>query len=120
MASKMGSKTLMVDDQEIGEVLFSNRAIANAERVMEKGIIGVLNGFQSGGSGIFEVAVLLQTGMEAARRYNRAGGRRVTLDDAYEILDEFGFSAIAAPIFEAIGAVLARDGDSPEGEESPN
>jgi hypothetical protein len=115
----MGSKTILVGDKEV-EVLFSNRAIANAERIMEKGIIGVLNGFQGGGSGVFEVAVLLQTGMEAARRYNRAGGARVTLDDAYGILDEFGFTTIAAPIFEAIGAVLAADGENLEGEESPN
>jgi len=115
MVNKIGQKTIITSDREI-ELLYSNRAIANAERVMEKGIIGVLNGFQDGGSGIFEVAVLLQAGMEAARRYHRSGGKRVTMDDAYEILDKYGFTIIASNVFEAIGEVIAKGDESIDAE----
>lgn len=115
MNSKLGYKTIITGDAEI-PILYTNRSIANAERIMEKGIIGVLSGFQDGGSGIAEVAILLQVGMEAARRDGRLGGKRISQDDAFEVLDELGFTAIAAVVFEAVGEVIAQDSNAIDAE----
>lgn len=105
--NKLGFKTIIAGDRDI-PIYYTNRAIANAERLMKKGIIGVLSGFQQGESGVAEVAILLQSGMQEARRVNRVPGR-VTLNDAYKILDDLGFSAVAADVFEAVGDVLSKD-----------
>lgn len=102
-------------------LLFSNRALADAERIMGKGIIGVLSGFNEGQSGISDLSILIQQGMEAARRYYREGGKRVTIQDAFDLLDDVGFSNVASPVFEAIGAVLSYDADQDQEEDdSPN
>lgn len=109
MGHKIGQSTIVTPDREI-PILYTNKALANAERLMDKGILGVLSGFQEGGSGILEVAILLQAGMEAARIADRLGGPRTTINQAYKILDDVGFTAVAAKVFEAIGEVISRDG----------
>lgn len=111
---KLGTKVIQNGDAEI-LLLYSNRAIADAERLMGKGIIGVLNGFETGQSGVNEIAALLAAGMEAARRYYRLGGKRVTLNQAFEIMDQIGFTVAMANVFEAVGEVIAFE---PEDEES--
>jgi len=118
MTGEIGATSLNIGKKEI-PLLFSNRAIAEAERIISKGIIGILNGFSQGQTGIFEVVVLLETGMEAARRYHRVGGKRITREDAYATLDEVGFTNAAGPIFEAIGAVLAYSPEEQE-DDDPN
>lgn len=107
---QLGSRVIHHGENEI-QILFSNRAIADAEKIMGKGIIGVLRGFNSGDAGISEVAALLQAGMEAARRFYRLGGRRITLNDAFDLLDEIGFTALAPAVFEAIGEVISYESD---------
>lgn len=120
-----GERTFRVGNRDI-TVLFTNRALAGAERRLEKGIIGIADGLLSGVSGMTEMAVLLQVGMEAARVDARAGGNQISLDRAYEVLDEAGFSAVAVPVMEAVAAVLAykpEDDGAIEGtikEDSPN
>jgi hypothetical protein len=101
-----GERTFKVGQREV-TVLFTNRALANAEKRLGKGIIGIADGLLSGGSGMAEIAVLLQVGMDAARVDARAGGQQISLDRAYEVLDEAGFAAVAQPVMEAIAAVLA-------------
>lgn len=105
---KLGYATIVTPDREI-PMLFTNRAIANAEKIMNKGILGVLSGFQDGGSGVFEVAVLLQAGMEAARVDGRLSGSRTTLNHAYKILDDVGFTFVASKVFEAVGEVISKE-----------
>jgi len=97
-------------------VLYSNRAIAEAESMMGKGIIGVLNGFENGQSGVKEVAVLFSAGMDAARRYYRLGGKRASLQDAYDLMDQIGFTVVAAEVFQAVSEVIAHSGDDNQDE----
>jgi len=103
-----GEAIVQAEDREV-RVLFTNRALAEAESAMGKSVIGVAQGFADGASGISELAHLLRAGMEAARRDGREGGRALTLNDAYAVLDEAGFAAVAEPVMLAIANVLAYD-----------
>ena len=119
-----GEGTIQAGEREV-PVLFTNRAIAKAETALGCSILKVANGFADGQSGIRDVAILLCTGMEAARRDARAGGRAITPDDAYEVLDEAGFSVVAEIVMLAISDVLAYGVDeggnrSADGETDPN
>ncbi len=93
---------------EAGEatLLFTNKALAQAEKSMGKSVIGLVNGFADGQAGIGDLAALMQAGMEAARRDARTGGRPVSLNDAYDVLDEVGFAAAATAVMEGVAAVL--------------
>jgi hypothetical protein len=109
--SARGERTIQVGKNEV-RVLFTNRAVAEAEKTLGKGILGVLQGFSDGRSGISDVAILLQCGMEAARTDAREGGKRVQLSDAYAVLDEVGFGQVTGPVMEAVAAVLSYDGQA--------
>lgn len=119
-----GERTFQAAGRDV-IVLFTNRALAGAEKRLGKGIIGIANGFMAGESGMAEMAVLLQVGMEAARVDARAGGRPVSLDDAYAVMDEVGFAVVAVPVMEAVAAVLSYTPDrvnseTPAEESAPN
>lgn len=90
-------------------VLFTNRALAEAEQAMGKGVIGVAKGFATGETGMVEIAYLLKAGMEHARRDAKEHGRPVSLNDAYEVLDDAGFSRVAQVVMESVAAVLSYD-----------
>jgi len=45
--------------------------------------------------------------MEAARREDRLGGNPISLDDAYRVLDEVGFTDVAIAVMTAISEVLS-------------
>jgi len=109
-----GEGIIQLENGDEVVVLFTNKALAAAERQMGKGVIGVVNGFMSGTSGIGDLAHLLHAGMEAARRDGRAGGRTVTLNDAYEVLDEVGFTAVTTVVMDAVAAVIAYSNGSDE------
>jgi hypothetical protein len=109
-----GERTFKSGSREV-TVLFTNRALAGAEKRLGKGIIGIADGLLSGASGMAEIAVLLQVGMEAARVDARQGGQQISLEKAYDVLDEVGFAAVAQPVMEAVAAVLSYapvDGDN--------
>lgn len=116
--SARGEATIVHDEKEYG-LLFTNRALATAEKQMGKGIIGVADGFSNGQTGIAEIAVLLQVGMEAHRRDNRLGGRTVTSLDAFNLLDEVGFTTVATKVMTAVAEVLGYESKE-ESEEDPN
>lgn len=100
-------------------VLFTNRALAEIEGQLGKSILNISEGFSNGNSGVVEIAHILRAGMEAARRDNREGGRIVALNDAYEVMDEAGFTLVADVVMTAVAGVLsysAEDGES----EDPN
>lgn len=119
MSGARGERTFKAGTREV-VVLFTNRALAGAEKRLNKGIIGLAQGFVDGTSGLTELAVLLQTGMEAARVDARLGGNQVGLDDAYKVLDEAGMANVAKPVLEAVAAVLNYGGEpSPNGHD-PN
>jgi len=95
-------------------VLFTNRALAEAESATGKSILVIARGFVNGATGIGDVAQLLSIGLEAARRDSKSGGpqgRAYTLADAYRIMDEVGFTAVARAVMESIAVVIRYDGD---------
>jgi hypothetical protein len=101
-----GEAVLMVGDEQV-TALYTNRALAEAERATGKTILEIARGAESGNLGIGDVAQLLHVGMEHARRESRAGGRSYTINDAWQVLDMLGFGAVAAAVFEAVAAVLS-------------
>ena len=116
MSGARGEATIQADDREI-EILFTNRALATAEKFLGKSIIGIAQGFADGESGITEIVKLLQVGMEAARRDARIGSRAVTLNDAFAVLDEVGFATVAEAVMNAVADVLSF-GTAEEGEKN--
>lgn len=117
-----GTGAIRLEDGREVSVLYTNRAIMGVEKTLNRGIIGLLEGFVSGESGIGELAAMLQAGMEAARRDARAGGSPISLNDALDVLDAAGFAAVAAPVMEALAAVIGYEADNGyrEGHQDPN
>lgn len=101
-----GEQTIVTPDREI-RLLYTNRALAEAEQVLGKGIFEIFQSFMDQKAGITETAQLLRAGMEAARRDARTGGRPVQITDAYDILDEAGFPAVIQAVALAISDVLS-------------
>jgi hypothetical protein len=106
------------DAGEEHRILFTNRALAEAESATGKSVIAIAQGFANGATGIGDVAQMLAVGLEAARRDAKLGGRAYTLGDAYRIMDEVGFTIAARAVMEAVAAVLkfGNDAEAPEGE----
>lgn len=103
--SARSEQIIATDDREV-KILFTNRALATAEKSLGKSVIGVAQGFANGGSGITEIAILLQVGMDEYRRDARLGGSAVTINDAYAVMDEVGFSETANVVMNAIAQVI--------------
>lgn len=108
-----GERIIEAGDKEI-RILFTNRALAEAEAQIGRSIFGVAQGLLNGQSGIKEIVELLRAGMQAARR--DAGERPFTvrLETAYRLLDEAGVSTVAAALMEAVAVVLSYDGQADE------
>lgn len=100
-----GEMTFKAGDREV-TVLYTNRALAGAEKRIGKGIVAVAQGLVDGSSGLGDIAILLQVGMEASRVDTKAGGNQVSLDQAYAVMDLAGFAGVASPVMEAVAAVL--------------
>ena len=110
MPGARGEATIQAGEREV-HILFTNRALADAEGQIGKSVIGVAQGFTEGTTGIGDIAYLLRAGMEAARRDARAGGKVVTLNDAYQVFDAAGFTAVSVAVMEAVSAVVSFSGD---------
>lgn len=107
--SARGEGTINADGREV-LVLFTNRALAEAEHHMGKSAMGVANSFSSGDASLTDLAYLLRAGMEAARRDARLGGKPVSMEMAYKVLDEAGFVAVATVVMTAVADVLSYSG----------
>jgi hypothetical protein len=88
-------------------VLFTNRALAEAERALEKPIIGLLTSASNGDVSISNLARLLQVGIEHGRRDAGEPGPQLGMEDAWRILDEVGVPAVIEAVFLAIADVLS-------------
>jgi hypothetical protein len=111
MTTSARGDAVIQDGKREVRLLFTNRALANAERQIGKSVIAVAQGFSRGDTGIGDVAALLSAGMEAARQEARTGGRATTLSDAYGVMDTVGFERATQAVMEAISAVLSYKGD---------
>lgn len=101
-----------VDDEEI-ELLFTNRALAEAERAMGKGLWG---GLQADELRVDDVAHLIRAGLAAARREHGGSGKPVSMDDAWRLMDALGFQKALQIAAEAIAEVLTYE---PEDDANP-
>lgn len=101
-------------------LLFTNRALAEAERTSGISILALVNGFVENTSGINELAHLVRAGLEAARKEAREGGRPYTLNQAFEIFDEVGFAPVLQTVLEAVSEVLSYDSRTAEEDDDPN
>jgi hypothetical protein len=120
-----GEATIQAGDREV-TVLFTNRALAEAEARMGKNFGAVARDLADGNFGMNEIAHLLRVGMEGARREARDGRRAISLDDAFDVLDAAGLATVASSVMEAIAAVLGYSSENgsglepPYGDKSPN
>lgn len=100
------------DNGEITEtvvVLFTNRALAEAEQATGKSVMQLLSAAVRSDMSVCDIAQLLAVGMEAARREARTGSRALTLNDAYRVMDHVGWKRVASAILPALTAVFAYD-----------
>jgi len=104
----MGARSEHVIKTESGEVrvLFTNRALADVEALTGKSILALANGFTDSSCGVTEVAQILRAGMEAARRDANLGGKAIPIQDAYDVLDDAGFSEVATVVMTAVAEVI--------------
>ena len=110
--SARGEAVIQAGEREVA-ILFTNRALAEVEGTLKRSIIAVAQGIADGTSGITEAVHLLRTGMEAARRDAKEGGR-VSLPDAFSVLDEAGYSKVVLAVSEAIAEVLSYGAEGPD------
>jgi hypothetical protein len=100
-------------DSEHHPLLFTNRALAEGERALGR---SVLDYARDERMSMTSLARLMSIGLEAARKDRREARRSYTVDDAFNLLDEFGFTRCAEVVFEALATVLGYKG----GETSDN
>lgn len=116
MTGARGEAVIEVPGREPVTILFTNRALADAERATGKSVLELAQGAGDGRLGVGDIARLLHVGMESARRDARTGGRSYSVNDAFSILDAVGFAAVSAAVMEAIAAVLSYDPNEEEEE----
>ena len=98
-------------------ILFTNRAIAEAEQRTGKAFLHLLRLASIEDLGVNDVANLLVTGLEAARR-ETGGGRPYQITQAFDLMDAVGFVQAAQAVVLALTAVLTFGSKAEEGEES--
>lgn len=118
-AGARGEGVIILPDGSEVAVLFTNRALVEAEQAIQKSILALSREFERGTFSIGDVAQLTLVGMRAARRDSRGGGPAPTLNDIYEILDQVGFSEVAKVVVGAVAEVLSFSPDNGE-ESDPN
>lgn len=96
-------------------LLFSTRALADAEAKIGKSMTQILGGFGTGRSGVREIALLVQAGLEAQRRDGGISKEPVSYDEACDLVDLIGLSPTAEAINDAIAAVFSYGKPSEEG-----
>ena len=109
------SEVIITVGEEEVDLLFTNRALAEAERAMGKGLWG---GLQADELRLDDVAHLIRAGLAAARREHGGAGKPVSMDDVWRIMDTIGFQKALQIAAEAIAEVLTyepgEDANPPE------
>jgi len=110
-----GEQSIELPDGRQVTVLFTNRALAQAEKALGKSITSLVQATRRDDDlGLGDTLTLLQVGMEAARRDANAGGRPVTAQDALDVMDAVGFTAVALAVMSPLADVLAYAGEDAE------
>lgn len=106
MSGARGVGRLVTAQGEVN-VLFTNRALAEAEQITGKSVMQLAATAHGSAVGVGITAQLLAVGMEFARREAGVGGARVTIADAYRVMDELGFSTVATVVLQALADVVS-------------
>jgi hypothetical protein len=114
-----GKRVIEAEDRNV-EILYTNYAIAQAEEDMGIPIVQFLQSVESNSFSVGDVAKLLKAGMESARMDARLGGRRVTLRDAFAVMDEVGLGQVMEQLLLAVTEVLAKGTSYEEEPDDPN
>lgn len=101
-----GEGRLQSGDKTI-RILFTNRAIAEAEVATGKTVLQMAQGLRDGNLGMNDVAHLLAAGMEQERRDQNGPGPRITAREAFKIIDEVGFVAALEVVMQCLTDVLS-------------
>jgi hypothetical protein len=101
-----GEGYLRLDGEQI-PILFTLRALADAERLTGKTVMQLMAEAQRNSMGVGDLAQLLAVGMEHARRENSGRGKAYNANDAWRLLDGLGFTTVAVVVFEALAAVMS-------------
>ncbi len=105
-------------------LLFTTRALLNAEKQLGKSIPSILRGFVSNTSGYTELVALLRVGMEAARVEAHADGQPISNSDVIAIIDEVGYITANNPVMEALAFASSyipdKEDAAVEGDSDPN
>lgn len=102
---------------ETYKALFTIRALADAEARMGKSVGMAVRGFATGQSGVREMALLLQAGLEAERRASKTEGSPISYDDACDVIEMVGITPTADAIGPAVTSVLSYGMPKEESEE---
>jgi len=110
-----GEGFLTIDGEQV-PILFTLRALAEAEGVLNKSVTELLRGAMERNLGIGDTAQLLRIGLEHARQDRGGRYNSYTMREVWQILDQLGFAAVAIVVLEAISAVLSFSTEKAEDE----
>ena len=112
-----GARGEMFLEQE-GEshaVLFTLRALAEAEQRTGHGILAMLRGASFT---INDIAAILLSGLEAGRRDGHTGARPYTMKRAMAMIEDLGYLTVAGEVISALSEVLDRDSDAEDADKT--
>jgi len=115
-----GEGRLVLADGAVVEILFTNRALAEAETLIGKSVLRLADTARSNDLGMGDVAKLLYVGMAASQRDSGVGGLRIAMKDAWDVLDKVGFQRVAIVVMEALAVVLSYGTEEPAPEAAPD
>jgi len=116
MSGARGEVYVTVGEQEY-PVVFNNRALADAERLIGKTVLQLASDAQTGTLGVGEVASLLMVGLEQGRRRQKTTAKTFTVQRALSTMDEIGFPEAMRVVMEGVCEVLAGPAGDVDGEE---
>ncbi len=104
-----GESYIEVGGEQVA-LLYTNRALAEVEGQIGKGVVQILTAAQRNEFAIGEVAKLAQAGMQAARRERGGGG--VQMAEVWDLMDKAGMVAVLTAVVSGVTAVIGyRGGD---------
>lgn len=116
MPGARGEGFLEVDGERLA-VLFTNRALVEAEAATGKSVLQFVNAMNNNSLGMGDTVQLLAIGLEHARRETKTRKAAYTVRDAYDVLDALGFTEVLPVVLNAVGDVLGYSPKKPKGED---
>jgi len=106
MSGPRGEGRLVLASGAEVHVLFTNRALAEAETITGKPIMLLVKATSENAAALGDVLKLLAVGMEYARRDAGGEGARLTIKDAQVVMDEVGFLSCLLLVMQSLAAAL--------------